>query len=87
MKGKEKAGIYTKFPSDKPMSPPSLEALLSDPSLFEEIPMEDPDDGFFSSLVDLFNGEAVQGARYMMKDPTSFKFFAAVSVCFLVIML
>ena len=42
---KDKGGIYTESLLDKPTS---LPFFLSDPSLYEEISMEDLDDGAFS---------------------------------------
>ena len=68
---------------DKSASSPSLEALLSDPSFFEEIPLEVPNEGAFSSLGDLFDGEEVKKARDLMKDVTSFKVDVFVSAYFL----
>ena len=56
-KWKGKAGMFIESPLDKLTSPPSLEALLSDSTLFKEIPMEDLDDGAFSSLGELFGKE------------------------------
>ena len=64
------------------MSSLSLEALLSNPSLYEEIPMEDLDEGPFFSLEDLFGGEAVLGTRELMKDATPSKVVVVISVCF-----
>ena len=58
-KGKGNDGIITNDPSNKLVSLPSLEALLFDPSLYEEIPIEDPYEGAFFSLGDLFSGEVV----------------------------
>ena len=46
-------------PLDKLTSPPSLEALLLGPSLYEEIPLEVLDEGAFSSLGYFFGGVAV----------------------------
>ena len=64
------------------MSSLSLEALLSNPSLYEEIPMEDLDKGPFFFLEDLFGGEAVLGTRELMKDATPSKVVVVISVCF-----
>ena len=58
-KRKGKAGIFTESFLDKSTSSPSLEALLSDPSLYEEIPLDVLDEGAFSSLGDLFDEEVV----------------------------
>ena len=38
-KGKGKANIYIESPLDKPTSPSPLNALLLDPSIYEEISM------------------------------------------------
>ena len=64
-KGKEKVGTRSRppSPSEKPTSPPSLEAVMSDPSLFEELPLESPNKEEFSLLGTLYGGEAVRGAR------------------------
>ena len=64
--------MFAKPPLDKPASSPFLEALLSDPSLFEKIPLEVPNRETFSTLGDLFG-------TYAMKDATSFKVVAAIS--------
>ena len=45
--GKGKTNMFTESPMDKPVSLPSLEALLSDPSLFEELSLENPNEEVF----------------------------------------
>ena len=81
MNGKGKFNINTESPSDKPMSPLSLEALLSDPSVYEVTLIEEPTNGRFSSLGDLFGEEVVQEAREMIRDDNPFKIVAAVRIC------
>ena len=51
------------------------------PSLYE-IPIEDPRNGYFSSLGDLFGEKVVSRAREMMRDATPFRVVVAVSICF-----
>ena len=67
--------MFANPPLDKPASSPFLKALLSDPSMFEEIPLEVPNKETFSTLGDLFGTDAI-------KDVTSFKVVAAVSAFF-----
>ena len=68
---------------NKSASPPSLEALLSNLSLYEEIPSFFFDKGAFSSLGDLFGRKEVHGVQNLMKDAMPFKVAVFISVCFL----
>ena len=79
-KGKGKDGVCLGPPSEKPTSPPSLEALMFDPPLFEEFPLEVPNKGAFSSLEEVYGGEVVKEARELLKDTTPFKMATIVSV-------
>ena len=71
--------MFMKSPLNKLESSPSLGALLSDSSLFEEIPLEVHDEGAFTSLGDLFGRDAMKEARDPIKDATPFKVTIAIS--------
>ena len=75
--------MFIESPYDKPTSLPSFEALLFDPSLFDEILFEVPNEGAFSSLGDLFSEEAMKKVQDLMKGVTPLKVATAVSACFL----
>ena len=54
--------MFMEPPLDKLEYPPFLGTPPYDPSLFEEIPLEIPDEGAFSSLGDLFGAKEVKEA-------------------------
>ena len=60
---KRKLECALDLPRKKLTSPPSLKALMSDPSLFEELPLEVPDEGAFSSMGEVYSREVVKEVR------------------------
>ena len=60
--------------------PPSIEALMSDLSMFEEPPLENPDEEMVSSLGVVYEVEAIKGVLELLKDATPFKMVASISV-------
>ena len=72
---------------EKPTSPPSLEALLSNPSLFEELSFEGPDEKVLSSLGVMYGGEEVKGVQKLLKNATSFKMATTVNPFYFIIII
>ena len=77
------------MPMERPTSPspPSLEALMSDLSLFKELLLKDPDEVVISALRAIYEREAFEGVQELLKDSTPFEIVASVSVLFLLVVL
>ena len=60
-KGKVMASSGAPSPMENPMSPPSLEALMSDSSLFEEPVFKEPDEEVIFALGAVYGQEALKG--------------------------
>ena len=58
---------------------PSLEDLLFDSSIFEELPLEVLIEEVFSLLGAVYGGEVVKGVHELLKDSTPFKMSTKVS--------
>ena len=59
---------------------PSLEAILSNPSLFKELHLEGPNEEVFSLFGEVYGREAVKGVHELLKKAIPFKMAATVSV-------
>ena len=70
LNGKKKVGerFMPSITFENPTSPLPLEVLLFDPSLFEELLLEGPDEEVISSLGAVYDGEAVKGVQKLLKD-------------------
>ena len=64
---------------EKPTSPPSLEALMSNLSLFDEPLLKDPDEEVLTLLGEVYSKEAIKGVQELLKDATPFKMAASLS--------
>ena len=64
---------------EKPTSPPSLEALMSNLSLFEEPLLKDSNKEVLISLAEVYGKEAIKGVQELLKDATPFKMAASIS--------
>ena len=77
-KGKAVASSVTSLSREEPRSPPSLEALMSDLSLFEELLLKGSDEEVLSSLGALYVREAIKRVHALLKDATPFKMATSV---------
>ena len=81
-KGKGKA-VASSEPSpfvEKPTSPPSLEALMSDLLLFKEPLLKDSDSEVISSLGSMYGKEVTKKVQDLLRDSTPFQMAVAVSI-------
>ena len=53
---------------------------MSDPSLFEELPLEGLNEEAISSFGAVYGEEALKGVQELLKDATPFKMSATVSI-------
>ena len=81
-KGKGKAVASSEPPPsvEKPASPPSLEVLMLDLSLFEEPLQKDPDKEVISSLGFVYKKEVTKKVHDLLRDSTPFQMAASVSI-------
>ena len=67
------------------MSPPSLEALMSDLSLFEEPLLKDLEKEVFTSLGEVYTKKAITRVQELLKDVFPFKMAASVNTFLFVV--
>ena len=81
-KGKGKAATSSELPStvEKSISLPSLKALMTDPSLFEEPLLKDPDEEVISLLGFMYGKEVTKNVQDPLKDSAPFQMAASVSI-------
>ena len=65
---------------EKPTSPPSIEALISDLSLFEEPLLKDLNEEVISSLGSVYGKEVTKKVEDLLRDSTPFQMVASVSI-------
>ena len=81
-KGKGKAATSSELPStvEKSTSLPSLKALMTDPSLFEESLLKDPDEEVISFLGFMYGKEVTKNVQDPLRDFAPFQMAASVSI-------
>ena len=74
LKMKGKAVVFSELRSSvgKPASPPSLEALMVDQSLFEEPLLNDSNEEAISSLGSVYRKEVTKKVQDLLRDSTPF---------------
>ena len=65
---------------EKPTSSPSLKALMSDLSLFEESLLKNSDKDVISSLGSVYRNEVMKKVKDILKDSTPFQMTVEVSI-------
>ena len=82
-KGKGKVTTPFELPPlvEEAVSPPSLEALIADLTLFEEPLLKDPEEEVISGLVSVYGKVVTQKVLDLLRDSTPFQMAALVIPC------
>ena len=70
------------LPMEKPTSPPSMEALMSNSSLFEKPLLKDLDEEVISLLGAVYGEEVLKRVQELLNDVTPFQMTTLVSIFF-----
>ena len=82
-KGKGKATTSPELPPpvEEGGYPPSLEALMADLTMFEELLLKDPEEEVISGLVSVYGKVVTKKVQDLLRDSTPFQMAATVILC------